>query len=130
MEQVINRKKEKTQFVCQSCGYVAIKWLGRCTECGAWNSFVEESVVVQKSHRSAQTREKSQAVPLHNITSHEDERILFQSAELNRVLGNGLVRGSLVLIGGDPGIGKSTLLLQEAAAAGKPDFQVLYISGE
>ncbi|KAA3655965.1 MAG: DNA repair protein RadA [Calditrichaeota bacterium] len=123
-------KKDKIQFVCQSCGYVAIKWLGRCTECGAWNSFVEESVIPQKKNRAGKLQQKSQAVPLRDISSLEDERIVFRSAELNRVLGHGLVKGSLVLIGGDPGIGKSTLLLQEAAHAAAPDFQVLYVSGE
>ncbi|KAA3615433.1 MAG: DNA repair protein RadA [Calditrichaeota bacterium] len=127
----MNKKKEKIQFVCQSCGYVSIKWLGRCTECSAWNSFVEETVFPKKSGRTASlNRHKSEPVSLNEITSLEDERISFQSAEFNRVLGEGLVKGSLVLIGGDPGIGKSTLLLQEAAHIAEEKFQVLYVSGE
>lgn len=127
----MNKKKEKVQFVCQHCGYVSIKWLGRCTECNSWNSFVEETVVPQKRGRSASRSETGAVpVPLREISASQDERIVFRSAELNRVLGNGLVMGSLVLLGGDPGIGKSTLLLQEAAHIASANFRVLYVSGE
>ncbi len=92
---------------------------------------MEEAVLPQRSNRVfGRSNRSSQAVPLQEITSAQDERIIFRSAEFNRVLGNGLVKGSLVLLGGDPGIGKSTLLLQEAAHIAGKDFRVLYVSGE
>ncbi len=126
------KKKETVQFVCQSCGYVSIRWLGRCSECGTWNSFVEERVVPEPKGKRAHTQAASgsKPVPLNNITVRDDARIRFRSEELNRVLGGGLVPGSVVLVGGDPGIGKSTLLLQESSFLAGADFPVLYVSGE
>ena len=127
----MNKKKEKIQFVCQNCGYVSIKWLGRCSECDSWNSFVEETVIPQNAGRArSRAQSGAKAIPLRQISASQDERIVFRSAEFNRVLGEGLVKGSLVLLGGDPGIGKSTLLLQEATHIAAADFPVLYISGE
>ncbi len=125
------KKKEEIQYVCQSCGYVSIRWLGRCSECGAWNSMVEERVApAPKRRQAALPKEKAQPVALNQITGQEDPRIRFRSEEFNRVLGGGLVPGSVVLIGGEPGIGKSTLLLQESARLASKDFPILYISGE
>ncbi len=128
--------KSKSIFICQSCGHQAAKWLGRCPDCQAWNTFVEE---LRRTTRQACPSSASQAqapVPLTAITSSGEERLESGIGELDRVLGGGVVSGSLVLIGGDPGIGKSTLLLQAAAglsrhltkdAAGNT---VLYVSGE
>lgn len=124
-------KKKKIQYVCQSCGYVSLRWQGRCSECNAWNSFVEEAVA-PKSRRATHVaqRDRTQPQRLCDVDYDEESRIAFCSTELNRVLGGGLVPGSLVLIGGDPGIGKSTLMLQEAARLSGNSFSVLYISGE
>ncbi|MDQ7064980.1 MAG: DNA repair protein RadA [candidate division KSB1 bacterium] len=126
------KKKDTVQFVCQSCGYVSIRWLGRCSECGTWNSFVEERVAPEPKGKRAHTQvaSGSKPVPLNDITAQDDARIRFRSEELNRVLGGGLVPGSVVLVGGDPGIGKSTLLLQESSFLAGPKFPVLYVSGE
>jgi DNA repair protein RadA/Sms len=124
-------KKQKIQYVCQSCGYVSLRWLGRCSECLAWNTFVEESVAAKSSRSKPKTTsEANQPVSLQEVDFAEDSRIGFHSAELNRVLGGGMVPGSLILIGGDPGIGKSTLLLQETAKLATEQFPILYISGE
>jgi DNA repair protein RadA/Sms len=117
--------KEKKQFICQQCGSITPKWLGRCPECGSWNSIVEEMVlpVMKSSNR------KSNPLLLDEITYSEDERILTSIGELDRVLGGGIVPGSLFLVGGDPGIGKSTLMLQICGNLSKKK-SVLYISGE
>ena len=125
------KKKDSIQYVCQSCGYVSLRWLGRCTECGAWNSMVEERVLpAPKGSRRTKSGHISQPVPLNEVAFQEDSRIRFHSQEFNRVLGGGLVPGSVVLIGGDPGIGKSTLLLQESAWLASAAGPVLYVSGE
>ncbi len=125
------KKKESVQFVCQSCGYVSLRWLGRCSECGAWNSMVEELTVREPKNRRTRTAgEVARPLPLSEIDTSDGARITFRSEEFNRVLGGGLVPGSVVLVGGDPGIGKSTLLLQESARLAAADFPVLYISGE
>lgn len=124
--------KNKTQFVCSQCGAVSPKWLGKCPDCGAWNSFAEEAVEVKKTKvMERSTGISSGSIPrkLSEIESSERQRYSTGSGELDRVLGGGLVKGSLTLISGDPGIGKSTLLLQTSgkiAESGK----VLYISGE
>lgn len=126
--------KVKSAFACQACGYHTTKWLGRCPDCGEWSTFVEEVAVAPRRAQGATATQSQLPLPLTAVTRHEEERILTGVGELDRVLGGGLVRGSLVLIGGDPGIGKSTLLLQAAAgvcqtcstAAGT----VLYVSGE
>lgn len=121
--------KSKTFFVCQECGYESPKWLGKCPGCGKWNSLVEE----QKSpefQRAITISSGNNPRSITNIKSGEYERYDTGIAELNRVLGGGLVRGSLTLISGDPGIGKSTLLLQTANNIAKKYGKVLYVSGE
>lgn len=125
--------KSKTAYFCQSCGYESAKWLGKCPSCGQWNTFVEE--VVEKTPTSVPTwktetssRKISKPSKVDEIQSSVERRILTGDKELDRVLGGGLVEGSLVLIGGEPGIGKSTLMLQLALnLTGK---KLLYISGE
>lgn len=106
--------KQKTKFCCQECGYDSPKWLGKCPGCQAWNTFVEEIETISKTQmtHSSLLHTKEKAVSIINIKSGEEQRILTGNKELNRVLGGGLVPGSLLLVGGDPGIGKSTLLLQ------------------
>ncbi len=120
--------KEKTVFVCQSCGNEYGKWMGRCTACGEWNTITEEIV---KKTPSGGTKSLKENLPekLSDIRIEEKDRISTDCNELNRVLGGGLVRGSMVLVGGEPGIGKSTLLLQICTALLKRD-KVLYITGE
>ena len=124
--------KKETLFVCQNCGHKSGKWLGKCPECGEWNSLVEEKA--QTSRRSGsrngfKLRDVS-AVPYTEIESQDDVRITSGVTEFDRVLGGGIVPGTLVLIGGDPGIGKSTLLLQVADKLSDAGALVLYISGE
>lgn len=126
--------KIKTKYVCQSCGYENPKWLGKCPECMKWNTFVEE--IEDKSskgnHREIFVIDKSSQKPvnINSITIKHEERFSSGINELNRVLGGGIVRGSLVLVGGDPGIGKSTLLLQVSESVAQSGKKVLYISGE
>ena len=126
--------KEKTVYVCSNCGQESPKWVGKCPSCGAWNTFVEE--VVRKepaaSHRIAFTAsaegKRNKPVVLSDIVGSEEPRIDMHDDELNRVLGGGLVPGSLVLLGGEPGIGKSTLVLQTVLRM--PERRILYVSGE
>ena len=122
--------KVRSAYFCQNCGYETPKWLGKCPSCAEWNTFVEE--VIEKNIPSvvAFSTSSRNAKPqtLQSIEKQEHERIFLQDAELNRVLGGGLVPGSLILFGGEPGIGKSTLLLQLAVA--ETDLRVLYVSGE
>lgn len=124
--------KQKTKFYCQDCGYESIKWLGKCPDCGAWNTFVEEIQKIMKTQGMDsslfQTKEKPQ--PIINIESSPEPRVITENRELNRVLGGGFVPGFLILVGGDPGIGKSTLLLQTSYSLAKSGQKVLYISGE
>ena len=129
-------KKAKSVYVCQECGYETPRWLGQCI-CGAWNSFVEEKVVDVKEddarRRSGVTSadgSKSKASKLNVIGSAEYKRIDTGIGELNRVLGGGIVRGSLTLISGEPGIGKSTIIIQAANHIAKTVGRVLYVSGE
>nr|AIA13660.1 AAA domain protein [uncultured bacterium] len=119
-------------FVCQNCGHQSRKWLGKCPECGEWNSLVEErSQPVKKgSARSNFTLRQVSAVPFTEIEPQDDVRIASGLDEFDRVLGGGIVPGTLVLIGGDPGIGKSTLLLQVADRLSHSGTTVLYVSGE
>lgn len=123
--------KAKTVFTCQSCGYQAAKWLGRCTECGSWGSLVEESSAPAASNRPAWGASGVSAKPvlLHEVQHEEQSRRLTGIAELDRVLGGGVVAGSLVLLGGDPGIGKSTLLLAALDRLSR-DRPALYVTGE
>lgn len=124
--------KTKTVFFCKECGNESPKWIGHCPGCGAWNSYVEESVVVGKDSKSVKNsilpETKSKPTRVAEISSVKEARIDLGYEELNRVLGGGLVPGSLILLGGEPGIGKSTLLLQ--VALNIKDKKVLYVSGE
>ena len=124
--------KSKTAWFCTNCGAESTKWQGKCSVCGEWNTFVEERVVPDKKSRTLTPsgRRTSSVRPqlIHEIDSSEKPRIKMPSAELNRVLGGGLVAGSLVLIGGEPGIGKSTLVLQNILSI--RSRKILYISGE
>jgi DNA repair protein RadA/Sms len=123
-------KGKKTVYFCQNCGYESGKWMGQCPACREWNTFVEEiapkSTGVKVSHRE----KESEPVKLSAVQSGEESRISSGSQELDRVLGGGIVAGSLVLVGGDPGIGKSTLLLQVCKNLTTQGRKVLYISGE
>lgn len=124
--------KTKTVFFCKECGNESPKWIGHCPGCGAWNSYVEDSVVVGKDSKSSSKNfsngNKSKPVSVNDISAAQEPRLDMHCEELNRVLGGGLVPGSLVLLGGEPGIGKSTLLLQ--VALNLNDKKVLYVSGE
>lgn len=125
--------KVKTQFVCQNCGYTSPKYLGRCPNCNEWNTMVEEREQSQKADRKARVSFTGDSVKpelLDDISMAEQERVETELGELNRVLGGGVVPGSLVLIGGDPGIGKSTLLLQVSGQLSQTGGTVLYVSGE
>jgi DNA repair protein RadA/Sms len=125
--------KTKTLFFCQSCGYESPKWVGKCPSCGSWNSFAEEIVSKNETDRNDWRQDSSKSriskpKTLNEIESSGEIRIATPDQELNRVLGGGIVPGSLILIGGEPGIGKSTLMLQLALALQKA--KVLYVSGE
>ena len=118
-------------YFCQNCGYESGKWLGPCPGCREWNTFVEEFVDKRSVGKGKQSgNEHAQTVPLSAIEMTQDKRVSTNIAELDRVLGGGIVQGSLVLVGGDPGIGKSTLLLQVCQNLSKQKVKVLYISGE
>ena len=125
-------KNKKIVFFCQECGYESAKWMGQCPGCKAWNTFVEEPVSTVKKSTGAAARLTGRAEPmlLKDIRLDEDERKTTEIGELDRVLGGGIVPGSLVLVGGDPGIGKSTLLLQVCRNLSQDGNSVLYISGE
>lgn len=125
--------KTKTVFFCKECGNESPKWIGHCPGCGAWNSYVEETVVTGKDSKSVAkdvdlAHFKSKPIPIKDVVSADERRIDMMCGEFNRVLGGGLVPGSLVLLGGEPGIGKSTLLLQVALHL--KDKKILYVSGE
>lgn len=122
-------KGKKSIFFCQNCGHEETKWLGQCPMCKEWNTFVEENISVSKSS-TVKLAKEAEVVALKNIETDSEERIHTQIQELDRVLGGGIVPGSLVLVGGDPGIGKSTLLLQVCQKLCESKKQVLYISGE
>jgi DNA repair protein RadA/Sms len=124
--------KQKTKFCCQECGYESAKWMGKCPSCQSWNSMIEEveTIVRTQGMNSSFTRTKEKPTPIIHIESSPEPRILTNNKELNRVLGGGIVPGSLILVGGDPGIGKSTLLLQTSHALTESQQKVLYISGE
>ena len=122
--------KDKIAFFCSDCGYESPKWVGKCPNCGAWNTFVEERVVQTRGGKSLlpETKLDSKPLRLSEIEAGEEKRIQMPSGELNRVLGGGLVQGSIILIGGEPGIGKSTLVLQNVIRI--RSRKVLYVSGE
>ncbi len=119
--------RETSAYRCQSCGWSSRKWLGRCPECGEWNTFAEERLSAKLSARRAP---ETPPIPLAEIQKHEGDRFPTGIGELDRVLGGGVVPGSLTLIGGDPGIGKSTLLLQVSRSLAERAGPVLYVSGE
>ena len=123
-------KGRTTVFFCQSCGYESPKWMGQCPGCREWNTFVEETVEKKSAVRAPREKAAAGPVCLSSIDTKEEDRISTGMEELNRVLGGGIVRGSLVLVGGDPGIGKSTLLLQVCQKLAAEKHEVLYISGE
>ena len=123
--------KEKIAFVCSSCGYDSPKWIGRCPSCGEWNTFVEQKLGKGKNvnpQLSTFNSQLSSPISMSKIETSEEPRINMHDDELNRVLGGGLVPGSLTLLGGEPGIGKSTLILQTVLRL--KDMKVLYVSGE
>lgn len=129
--------KDKIAYVCENCGQEASKWIGKCPACGQWNTFKEIRISGATGSQAAQSAAnslrsslggKSRPMPLRSISSHDAPRIDMNDSELNRVLGGGLVPGSIVLLGGEPGIGKSTLTLQ--TILNMPDRRILYVSGE
>ncbi len=123
--------KLKSSFVCQNCGYILSKWMGKCPECGEWNSIAEEPILLSNRVSAGLGSDESPSpVAFHEISSQEHVRFSTGIAEFDRVLGGGIVPGSLILIGGDPGIGKSTLLLQAAEFLQRDGNRLLYISGE
>src|SRR5688572_17864134 len=126
--------KVKSSFFCQNCGYESVKWVGQCPSCSQWNTFVEE--LTQKDTGKNKNgwddynddKRKTRTITLNEIKSSEEKRIVTADAELNRVLGGGVVPGSIILVAGEPGIGKSTLFLQNGLWL--KNVKVLYISGE
>lgn len=128
-------KKTSTVFFCQNCGYESSKWMGQCPGCRQWNTFVEETVQTTSkgmggSAKTKASKERQEPSSLSAIKMQEEERMSTHMRELDRVLGGGIVAGSLILVGGDPGIGKSTLLLQVCKYLSDDGRKVLYISGE
>ena len=127
---MMKSNKDRVHFICQSCGFESPRWLGRCSECGEWNTMLEQKLMPAKSKSIGQRSALPLPQPIDEVTFTHQERMCTKSHELNRVLGGGLVPGSVVLVGGDPGIGKSTLLLQEGIKISSADCKVLYVSGE
>lgn len=124
-------KGKATVYFCQNCGYESGKWMGQCPGCREWNTFVEEIIDKKNVGKGkAADNDSAKAVPLSAIETTEDKRTSTDMKELDRVLGGGIVQGSLILVGGDPGIGKSTLLLQVCRNLSQQKIKVLYISGE
>ena len=123
--------RSKTVFVCSECGYETPKWAGKCPGCGEWNTMVEDVRLPQKSAVSAAPRPAHtfSATPLSQINAADEHRFVTGISELDRVLGGGIVKGSVILLSGDPGIGKSTILLQVCNALQR-DIKILYVSGE
>ncbi len=123
-------KAKKSIYFCQNCGHEESKWLGQCPMCREWNTFVEEKVTVSKGTAAKNTVREAEVVTLSSVSTDQEDRMQTEIEELDRVLGGGVVPGSLVLVGGDPGIGKSTLLLQVCKRLSDQGQKVLYISGE
>lgn len=123
-------KKSKTSFFCQHCGYMSPKWLGRCPSCNGWNCFAEELVAEPDSAGRAEMKFGGKALQIDDIPAEEGKRTVTGITEIDRVLGGGIVDGSAVLVGGEPGIGKSTLLLQMMHKLAQKGLKVLYVSGE
>ncbi len=118
--------KQKIKYVCSSCGYESLRWIGKCPTCDNWNTFTEELIEEHKSGKKKYSGD-THITKLNSLKEEKEERIKTNIIEFDRVLGGGLMPGSVVLIGGDPGIGKSTLVMQ---AASKVDGNVLYVTGE
>uniref|UniRef100_UPI003593B9AF ATPase domain-containing protein n=1 Tax=Thiocapsa sp. TaxID=2024551 RepID=UPI003593B9AF len=127
----MSNRKTRSSYVCNACGTRQPKWAGQCPDCGAWNSMVETAEIVRPAVRGgyAGATEAARIESLAEVSPEDRVRISSGVGELDRVLGGGLVTGSVVLIGGDPGIGKSTLLLQASASLAR-SLPVLYVSGE
>ena len=123
-------KAKKSIYFCQNCGHEESKWLGQCPMCREWNTFVEEKVTVSKGTAAKNSVCEAEVVTLSSVSTDQEDRMQTEIGELDRVLGGGVVPGSLVLVGGDPGIGKSTLLLQVCKRLSDQGRKVLYISGE
>ncbi len=123
-------KGKKSVFFCQNCGHEESKWLGQCPMCKEWNTFAEEKVTVSKAGAVKNAVREAEVVTLSSVSTEQEDRMKTKIEELDRVLGGGIVSGSLVLVGGDPGIGKSTLLLQVCRQLAEDQKKVLYISGE
>ena len=123
-------KAKKSIYFCQNCGHEESKWLGQCPMCREWNTFVEEKVTFSKGTATKNTVREAEVVTLSSVSTDQEDRMQTEIEELDRVLGGGVVPGSLVLVGGDPGIGKSTLLLQVCKRLSDQGRKVLYISGE
>ncbi len=124
------KPKTKTVYVCQSCGSQSPRWMGKCPDCGAWNTMVEERIEKQKDIGGAKKSRGAGPLLLHEIQARDEDRFVTRIGELDRVLGGGIVAGSVVLIGGDPGIGKSTLVLQMLRQVSELRGKALYVSGE
>ena len=122
--------KTRTIFICQECGHQVSKWLGKCPECNSWNSFSEERQLKPSSSKSRNNVESSAPLTITEVQPIQENRLMTGIAEFDRVLGGGMVKGSLILIGGEPGIGKSTLTLQSMGHLSKQGKKVLYVSGE
>ncbi len=127
------KKKIKKVYFCRECGYKAAKWMGKCSECGMWDTIVEETVKTSnlfKNPAIQQNKFYAEPVPIDSVDITDEVRVFSKIGEFDRVLGGGLVSGSLILIGGDPGIGKSTLMLQALFGYASMDYKVFYVSGE
>jgi len=122
--------KTRTIFICQECGHQVSKWLGKCPECNSWNSFSEERQLQPLSSKSRNNFESSAPLTITEVQPVQENRMLTGIGEFDRVLGGGMIKGSLILIGGEPGIGKSTLTLQSMGHVSKQGKKVLYVSGE
>jgi len=122
--------KTRTIFICQECGHQVSKWLGKCPECNSWNSFSEERQLQPLSSKSRNNFESSAPLTITEVQPVQENRMMTGIGEFDRVLGGGMVKGSLILIGGEPGIGKSTLTLQSMGYLSKQGKKVLYVSGE
>ncbi|MBT3182454.1 MAG: DNA repair protein RadA [Deltaproteobacteria bacterium] len=122
--------KQRTIFSCQNCGAQSPRWLGRCPECGKWNTYAEEALEIEAKRASITEAKISSPIPLHEISGDDGQHIPTGIDEFDRVLGSGYIPGGVVLIGGDPGIGKSTIIMQALAKLASNDQNCLYISGE
>ena len=124
--------KRTTSFICQNCGAVYQRWQGKCDSCHEWNTIVEENTTTSAVPVAQRSRSRGRVFALESLSGTTDEapRLVSGLGELDRVTGGGFVRGSVLLVGGDPGIGKSTLLIQAAAAIARAGHRAVYISGE